>query len=65
MTPSDESGDAHRFTQQLAQRCAEADVKFSYERRIVSLLPFVGDGDTELDLVAIEIFVDRIARLGV
>jgi hypothetical protein len=24
MTPSDESGDAHRFTQELAQRCAEA-----------------------------------------
>src|SRR6185436_15831579 len=24
MTPSDESGDAHRFTQQLARRCAEA-----------------------------------------
>jgi D-amino-acid dehydrogenase len=37
MTPSDESGDAHRFTQQLAQRCAEAGVRFHYETRIVGL----------------------------
>ncbi len=37
MTPSDESGDAHQFTQQLAQRCAEAGVQFLYETRIVGL----------------------------
>ncbi len=35
MTPSDESGDAHRFTQELAQRCAEAGVQFRYETRIL------------------------------
>jgi glycine/D-amino acid oxidase-like deaminating enzyme len=35
--PSDESGDAHQFAQQLAQRCAEAGVKFSYETCIVGL----------------------------
>ncbi|HEY2256642.1 MAG TPA: D-amino acid dehydrogenase [Variovorax sp.] len=37
MTPSDESGDAHRFTQQLAQRCAEAGVEFLYDTRIVGI----------------------------
>lgn len=35
MTPSDESGDAHRFTQELARRCAEAGVQFRYETRIL------------------------------
>jgi D-amino-acid dehydrogenase len=37
MTPSDESGDAHRFTQQLAERCAEAGVEFLYNTRIVDV----------------------------
>ncbi len=37
MTPSDESGDAHRFTQELARRCAEAGVVFRYETRIVGV----------------------------
>jgi D-amino-acid dehydrogenase len=37
MTPSDESGDAHRFTQQLAQRCLEAGVQFLYDTRIVGV----------------------------
>ena len=37
MTPSDESGDAHRFTQQLAQRCAVAGVRFRYGTRIVGI----------------------------
>ena len=33
-TPSDESGDAHRFTQALAERCAEIGVQFRYGARI-------------------------------
>lgn len=37
MTPSDESGDAHRFTQQLAQHCRDAGVQFLYETRIVGV----------------------------
>lgn len=37
MTPSDESGDAHRFTQGLARLCAEAGVLFRYETRIVGV----------------------------
>ncbi len=37
MTPSDESGDAHRFTQALAARCAEAGVRFAYDTRILGL----------------------------
>jgi D-amino-acid dehydrogenase len=37
MTPSDESGDAHRFTQGLARLCAEAGVVFRYETRIVGV----------------------------
>lgn len=37
MTPSDESGDAHRFTQGLAQLCADAGVVFRYETRIVGV----------------------------
>jgi D-amino-acid dehydrogenase len=34
MTPTDESGDAHRFTQQLAAKCKAAGVKFLYRTRI-------------------------------
>jgi D-amino-acid dehydrogenase len=37
MTPSDESGDAHAFTQALAARCAEAGVQFLHDTRIVGL----------------------------
>jgi D-amino-acid dehydrogenase len=37
MTPSDESGDAHQFTQGLAALCAQAGVKFLYDTRIVGL----------------------------
>ncbi|QPF75778.1 D-amino acid dehydrogenase [Roseateles sp. DAIF2] len=37
MTPSDESGDAHRFTQELARRCAEAGVHFRYETRLLGI----------------------------
>jgi D-amino-acid dehydrogenase len=37
MTPSDESGDAHRFTQGLARLCAEAGVVFRYDTRIVGI----------------------------
>ena len=39
MTPSDESGDAHQFTQGLAERCAQAGVRFLYNTRILALLP--------------------------
>jgi D-amino-acid dehydrogenase len=37
MTPSDESGDAHRFTQGLAHLCAAAGVVFRYDTRIVGV----------------------------
>ena len=37
MTPSDESGDAHRFTQALAAKCVEAGVRFAYDTRILGL----------------------------
>lgn len=36
-TPSDESGDARLFTQQLARRCAERGATFLYGRDIVAL----------------------------
>ena len=35
MTPSDESGDAHQFTRNLASLCAAAGVTFLYDTRIV------------------------------
>jgi D-amino-acid dehydrogenase len=35
MTPSDESGDAHAFTRQLAALCATQGVEFLYNTRIV------------------------------
>ena len=35
MTPSDESGDAHRFTQALAALAAQAGVKFRYQTRVL------------------------------
>ena len=37
LTPSDESGDAHRFTQVLAQRCTQAGVRFVHDTRIVGV----------------------------
>ncbi|UFS55707.1 D-amino acid dehydrogenase [Comamonadaceae bacterium M7527] len=43
MTPSDESGDAHKFTHLLAQMCADKGVQFMYNTRIVS---FNKTGDT-------------------
>jgi D-amino-acid dehydrogenase len=36
-TPGDESGDACKFTQQLAQRCAELGVTFRYGESVVAL----------------------------
>lgn len=36
-TPSDESGDAHKFTQRLAERCAGQGVAFRYATRIERL----------------------------
>jgi D-amino-acid dehydrogenase len=37
MTPSDESGDAHAFTRELAALCAAQGVKFMYDTRIVGV----------------------------
>jgi D-amino-acid dehydrogenase len=37
MTPSDESGDAHAFTQALSQRSQQAGVEFMYSTRIVGM----------------------------
>jgi D-amino-acid dehydrogenase len=37
MTPSDESGDAHQFTQQLAGLCEMAGVRFAYGTRITGI----------------------------
>lgn len=42
-TPSDESGDARVFTQQLALRCAERGAQFLYEHDILGLQR-LGDG---------------------
>lgn len=36
-TPSDESGDAHLFTRQLAQRCAARGAQFLWEYRVQTL----------------------------
>lgn len=49
MTPSDESGDAHAFTRQLAALCADAGVNFLYNTRIVGARK---EGDT---LTAVQI----------
>lgn len=56
MTPSDESGDAHRFTQELARRCAEAGVQFRYETRIL-------DCEREGDAVSQLITADAAGRV--
>ena len=37
MTPSDESGDAHKFTRELAQLCASGGVCFSYGAEVLGL----------------------------
>ncbi|MBX3662076.1 MAG: D-amino acid dehydrogenase [Burkholderiales bacterium] len=37
MTPSDESGDAHQFTQRLARLCVERGVRFCYDTTILAL----------------------------
>lgn len=41
-TRSDESGDAHRFTQLLAGHCARAGVEFRYDTRIVGVVREAG-----------------------
>lgn len=50
MTPGDESGDAHRFTQALANRCAQAGVVFMHATRIVAP---VRSGGSELQGVIV------------
>ncbi|UDF35754.1 UNVERIFIED_ORG: D-amino acid dehydrogenase [Shinella sp. XGS7] len=59
MTPSDESGDAHRFTQELARRCAEAGVQFRYETRILGC---EREGDAVLQLITADA-AGRVQRL--
>ncbi len=59
MTPSDESGDAHRFTQELAQRCAEAGVQFRYETRILGC---EREGDAVSQLITADA-AGRVQRL--
>lgn len=49
MTPSDESGDAHVFTRNLAELCAKAGVKFLYNTRILGL-PTQGDQITGVQI---------------
>lgn len=49
LTPSDESGDAHLFTQRLAALCAQAGVNFLYDTRIVGA-QVEGDGVSALQL---------------
>jgi D-amino-acid dehydrogenase len=41
-TPSDESGDAHTFTQQLAQRCAARGARFLYQHEVLGFDPIGG-----------------------
>lgn len=59
MTPSDESGDAHRFTQELARRCAEAGVQFRYETRILGC---EREGDAVSQLITADA-AGRVQRL--
>ena len=53
MTPSDESGDAHAFTRQLAALCADAGVNFLYNTRIVGARK-EGDALTALQIANAE-----------
>ena len=55
MTPEDESGDAHKFTQELALRCREAGVKFLFDTRILAVSR-IGD---EIDTVRVECVFQR------
>ncbi|MDN3546334.1 MAG: D-amino acid dehydrogenase [Roseateles asaccharophilus] len=59
MTPSDESGDAHRFTQELARRCVEAGVQFRYETRILGC---EREGDAVSQLITADA-AGRVQRL--
>lgn len=59
MTPSDESGDAHRFTQELARRGAEAGVQFRYETRILGC---EREGDAVSQLITADA-AGRVQRL--
>jgi D-amino-acid dehydrogenase len=49
-TPSDESGDAHRFTQRLAALAAQAGVVFRYEESVLGLVR-AGDAVTSVRLI--------------
>lgn len=59
MTPSDESGDAHQFTQQLAARCAQAGVRFLYGTRIVGTVR-QGDALTAVRIASSEGIVSEL-----
>jgi D-amino-acid dehydrogenase len=59
LTPSDESGDAHRFTQELARMCAAAGVSFRYDTR---LLGFERRG-AEIDQVIVADARGEVQRL--
>jgi len=54
MTPSDESGDAHKFTRELAALCAAAGVRFRYGARIRSIERGVGRESDQIAGVQIE-----------
>ncbi|HRE16989.1 MAG TPA: D-amino acid dehydrogenase, partial [Rhodocyclaceae bacterium] len=63
-TPSDESGDAHRFTQALAARAAESGVCFRYGTRIERIAEAGGKvagivvaGDASRELVTADAYV--------
>lgn len=65
-TPTDESGDARVFCQELAKRCAARGVDFSFDTQIVELLPAPGQrGVAGVGIVAggayAELHADRVA----
>ncbi|MDB5806848.1 MAG: amino acid dehydrogenase [Betaproteobacteria bacterium] len=64
MTASDESGDAHKFTEELARLCAQAGVAFRYGADILGLLRegervsgVVVEADRKRETIAADAFV--------
>lgn len=60
LTSTDESGDAHRFTQALARHCERAGVRFLYDTRIVG----VDRDGARLRAVRIADTAGRVSELG-
>ena len=63
-TPNDESGDAHRFTHELAALCAARGVQFRFGTAVTAIRRETADRITGVDVVAADGVPERMAADG-